>query len=51
MFYEGSEGDTIRLLKQNTVESVCLLSNQRKPDAFLDIEIIAEEYEKLIKEE
>ena len=26
VFYEGSEGDTIRLLKQNTVETVCLLS-------------------------
>ena len=25
VFYEGSEGDTIRLLKQNTVETVCLL--------------------------
>ncbi len=26
MFYEGSEGDTIRLHKENTVEVVCLLS-------------------------
>ena len=26
VFYEGSEGDTIRLHKQNTVETVCLLS-------------------------
>ena len=26
VFYEGSEGDTIRLLKQNTVESIVLLS-------------------------
>lgn len=26
VFYEGSEGDTIRLHKQNTVEAVCLLS-------------------------
>ncbi|MDE7331169.1 MAG: hypothetical protein K2O16_02860 [Lachnospiraceae bacterium] len=25
VFYEGSEGDTIRLLKQNTVEVVCSL--------------------------
>jgi len=33
------------------VESVCLFSKQRKPDAYLDIEITAEEYEKLIKEE
>lgn len=29
VFYEGSEGDTIRLHKENTVEMVCLLS-QRK---------------------
>ena len=27
VFYEGSEGDTIRLLKQNTVETVCLLTH------------------------
>lgn len=26
VFYEGSEGDTIWLLKQNTVETVCLLN-------------------------
>ena len=26
VFYEGSEGDTIRLLKQNTVEACCLLT-------------------------
>lgn len=29
VFYEGSEGDTIRLLKQNTVETVVLLSCKR----------------------
>ncbi len=27
VFYEDSEGDTIRLLKQNTVEAVCLLGD------------------------
>ena len=27
--YEGSEGDTIRLLKQNTVETVVLLSDKK----------------------
>ena len=32
----------IRLLRRTTVESVCLLSKQ-KPDAYLDIEITAEE--------
>lgn len=26
VFYEGSEDDTIRLLKQNTVETVAMLS-------------------------
>lgn len=26
VFYKGSDGDTIRLLKQNTVETICLLS-------------------------
>ncbi|MBR3637623.1 MAG: hypothetical protein IKN45_06830, partial [Lachnospiraceae bacterium] len=26
VFYEGSEGDTIRLLKQNTVETVALIT-------------------------
>jgi site-specific DNA recombinase len=28
VFYEGSEGDTIRLLKQNTVETVVLMSRE-----------------------
>ena len=28
VFYEGSEGDTIRLHKENTVETVCLLSRK-----------------------
>lgn len=28
VFYEGSEGDTIRLLKQNTVETVVLLTRK-----------------------
>lgn len=32
VFYEGSEGDTIRLHKENTVESVCLLSNSKCTD-------------------
>ena len=42
MFYEGSEGDTIRLLKQNTVESVVLLS-QQKADDYLEVEIDLDE--------
>jgi len=43
--------ERVEMHNEKTVESVCLLSKQRKPDAFLDIEITAEEYEKLIKEE
>ena len=45
MFYEGSEGDTIRLLKQNTVECVTLLQmSNRKPDAKIRIDVDLEEY-------
>ena len=45
MFYEGSEGDTIRLLKQNTVECVTLLQmSNRKPDAKVRIDVELEEY-------
>ena len=43
--------ERVEMHNETTVECVCLLSKQRKPDAFLDIEITAEEYEKLIKEE
>lgn len=39
----------IWLHNEKTVETVLLLSKQRKPDAFLDIEITAEEYERLVK--
>lgn len=38
VFYEGSEGDTIRLLNENTVETVVLLS-QLKPDDYIDVEL------------
>ena len=45
MFYEGSEGDTIRLLKQNTVECVCLLDkNSSKPKDYVEIGVDAEDY-------
>lgn len=30
VFYEGSEGDTIRLHKENTVETVCLLTRKAR---------------------
>ena len=38
VFYEGSEGDTIRLLKQNTVETVVLLSH-KKPDGHINVKV------------
>ena len=38
VFYEGSEGDTIRLLKQNTVEVVCLLS-KLKANKHIEVEL------------
>ena len=44
VFYEGSEGDTIRLLKQNTVETVVLLS-QRRPDTTIDVDLDISELE------
>lgn len=50
VFYEGSEGDTIRLLKQNTVETVCLLSN-RKPDARVKIDVDLEDYYRIKDEQ
>lgn len=43
VFYEGSEGDTIRLHKENTVETVCLLSN-RKPDTKVRIDVDLVDY-------
>ena len=48
MFYEGSEGDTIRLHKQNTVECVSLLqrvSNTRERTITLDVEM--EDYHRI----
>ena len=43
VFYEGSEGDTIWLHKENTVETVCLLSN-RKPDTKVRVDVDLEDY-------
>ncbi len=48
VFYEGSEGDTIRLLKQNTVECVTILqrmSNTRERTITLDVEM--EDYHRI----
>ena len=47
--YEGSEGDTIRLLKQNTVETIALLqrvSNTRSRSITLDVDM--EDYHRII---
>ena len=46
VFYEGSEGDTIRLHKQNTVESICLLERMRnrKVDTKVRLDINLEDY-------
>ena len=45
MCYEGSEGDTIRLFKQNTVETVVQLINQNaKAKHHVNIGVDAEDY-------
>ena len=41
VFYEGSEGDTIRLHEKNTLESVCLLV--RRNSLHIDIDVDVEE--------
>ena len=46
VFYEGSEGDTIWLHKENTVETVCLLG-KRKPDTMVKIGIDMEDYRRI----
>ena len=43
VYYEGYEGDRIRLLSENTVETVCLLSN-RKPDTTVKLSVDMEDY-------
>ena len=50
VFYEGSEGDTIRLHKENTVETVCLLG-KRKPYTTVKIGIDMEDYRRIRDEE
>ncbi len=42
VFYEGSEGDTIRLHKENTVETVCLLSKLHA-DQHIEVELKMDE--------
>mgnify|MGYP005785859913 FL=1 len=50
VYYNGCEGDTIRLLNENTVETVCLLG-KRKPDTTVKIGIDMEDYRRIRDEE
>ena len=43
MYYNGQEGDKVSLPKNNTDETVCLLSN-RKPDTKVRIDVDLEDY-------
>ena len=43
MYYEGFEGEAIRLLNENTVETVCLLGKQ-KPDAKVKLSVNMDDY-------
>ncbi len=45
VYYNGKEGDTIRLPKENTVECVTLLQkSNRKPDTYVKMELDMEDY-------
>ncbi len=46
MFYEGSDDYSIRLLKQNTVESCVLLErvSNRKADSYVKMNVKMEDY-------
>ena len=43
VYYDGQEGNEIRMPDKNTVETVCLLSN-RKPDTKVRIDVDLEDY-------
>ena len=51
VFYEGSEGNIIRLLKQNTVETIALIERVRNAKDFVQIGIDEEEYYRIKDEE
>lgn len=52
VYYNGCEGDTIRLLNENTVETVCLLSNRKsKPDTHVDLTLDMEDYYRIKDQE
>ena len=50
IYYEGSEGDQIRLLNELNVETVCLLSN-RKADSHIKLSLDMDEYYDIIEKE
>lgn len=52
VFYEGSEGDTIRLHKENTVETVCLLSNtqSKKKESYITLDVEMADYYRIKNE-
>ena len=40
MYYEAFEGEAIQLLNENTVETVCLLSNtQKKKESYVTLDV------------
>ena len=43
VYYNGNEGNAIRLPYENTVETVCLLS-KRKPDATVKLSVDMDDY-------
>lgn len=48
VFYEGSDDYSIRLLKQNTVETVVLLTHRNvKADSYVDVSLDMDEYRKM----
>lgn len=50
VYYNGNEGNAIRLPDENTVETVCLLSN-RKPDTKVRVDVDLEDYYRIKDEE
>ena len=52
VYYDGQEGDRIRMPKENTVETVCLLSNRKsKPDTHVDLTLDMEDYYRIKDQE
>ena len=52
VYFDGQEGDRIRMPKENTVETVCLLSNRKpKPDTHVDLTLDMEDYYRIKDQE